>query len=207
MADIQMTRTQRTGSSWKRAMMLLLAGAATLSPVGAAHGKECLGVQFPDRTGVDGSTLALNGLGLRQATMLKVNVYIAALYVTKPSADSDAILAQAPPKQLVLHFVRGVGRSDLNKAWDEGFEANAKGQLTALKERIEKLKTLMPDMKSGEQLSFTHKSGKGIAVDVGGAPKGMIEGDDFAKGLLSIWLGPNPPNAGLKAGLLGGPCG
>ena len=103
--------------------------------------------------------------------------------------------------------MRGVGRSDLNRAWDEGFEANAKGQLTALKERIEKLKTSMADMKSVEQLSFTHKSGQGAAVDVGGAPKGMIEGDDFAKALLSIWLGPNPPNAGLKAGLLGGPCG
>src|SRR5215470_17292886 len=139
-------------------------------------------------------------MGLRQATMLKVNVYVAALYVTKPSADSDAILSAPPPTQLSLHFVRGVGRSDLNKAWDEGFEANAKGQLTALKERIEKLKTLMADMKSGEQLSFTHKSGHGVAVDVAGAPKGMIERDDFAKALLSIWLGPNPPNAGLTGG-------
>jgi len=188
-------------------MMPLLVGAVTLWSVGAAHGKECLSVKFPDRTVVDGSPLTLNGLGLRQATMLKVNVYVAALYVTKPSADSDAILSAPPPKQLILHFVRGVGRSDLNKAWDEGFEANAKGQLTALKERIEKLKTLMADMKSGEQLSFTHKSGQGVAVDVAGAPKGMIEGDDFAKALFSIWLGPSPPNAGLKAGLLGGPCG
>ena len=53
----------------------------------------------------------------------------------------------------------------------------------------------------------THKPDKGVAVDIGGVPKGLIEGDDFAKAFLSIWLGPNPPNAGLKAGLLGGPCG
>jgi len=188
-------------------MLALLIGASGLCGVGTAHGKECLKVNFPDQTVVDGSTLALNGLGLRQATALRVNVYVAALYVTKTSTDSAAILAAPPPKQLVLHFVRGVGRSDLNKAWDEGFEANAKGQITALKDRIEKLKTLMADMKSGEQLTFTHKLGKGVMVDIGGAPKGTIEGDDFANAFLSIWLGPNPPNAGLKAGLLGGSCG
>ena len=202
-----MTKTPLIRSRWTPPVLALLIAASALYGVGTAHGKECLKVSFPDQTVVDGSPLALNGLGLRQATVLRVNVYVAALYVTKPSADPGAILAAPPPKQLILHFVREVGRPDLNKAWDEGFEANAKGQVAALKDRIEKLKTLMSDMKSGEQLSFTHKPGKGVAVDVGGAPKGMIEGDDFANALLSIWLGPNPPNAGLKAGLLGGPCG
>ena len=80
--------------------------------------------------------MTLNGLGLRQATALRVNVYVAGLYVTKPSADPDAILGAPAAKQLVLHFVRNVGRSDLNKAWEEGFEANAKEQLAALKGRM-----------------------------------------------------------------------
>ena len=84
-------------SRWTSPMLALLIGASGLCGVGTAHGKECLKVNFPDQTVVDGSTLALNGLGLRQATMLKVNVYVAALYVTKPSADSDAILS-APPR-------------------------------------------------------------------------------------------------------------
>ena len=202
-----MTRKRQTGSRWKRQVLASLIGVSALGAVGTAHGKECLKVNFADQAAVDGTTLTLNGLGLRQATALKVNVYVAALYVAKPGNDPDAILAASTPKQLVLHFVRGVGRSDLTKAWDEGFEANAKAQLPALKERVEKFKSLMTDMKAGQQMSFTHKPGKGVAVDIGGAPKGMIEGDDFARALLSIWLGAHPPNAGLKAGLLGGPCG
>ena len=189
-----------------RTLLLLLIGVSSLCGVGAAYAKECLNVSFPDQAPVDGSTLALNGLGLRQATMLKVNVYVAALYVAKASTDPNAILGASTAKRLILHFVRSVGRSDLNKAWDEGFEANAKEQLPALKARIEKLKTLMADMKSGERLTFTHKPGAGIQVDVGGALKGTVEGDDFAKAFLSIWLGAHPPNASLKAGLLGGPC-
>jgi hypothetical protein len=55
-------------------------------------------------------------------------------------------------------------------------------------------------------MSFTYKPRSGVLVDVGGAAKGTVEGDDFAKALLSIWLGARPPNANLKAGLLGGPC-
>ena len=160
-----MMKTELTTSRWAPLMLALLIGASPLCGVGTAHSKECLKVNFPDQTVVDGSPLVLNGLGLRQATALRVNVYVAALYVTKSSTDSDAILAAPPPKQLTLHFVRGVGRSDLNKAWDEGFEANAKGQVTALKERIEKLKTLMTDMKSGEQLSFIQRPGKSVGRD------------------------------------------
>ena len=56
-------------------------------------------------------------------------------------------------------------------------------------------------------LIFTHKPGAGIQVDVNGTVKGTIPGDDFARAFLSIWLGAHPPNAGLKAGLLGGDCG
>jgi Chalcone isomerase-like len=35
----------------------------------------------------------------------------------------------------------------------------------------------------------------------------LVEGDDFARAFLAIWLGAKPPNPSLKAGLLGGACG
>jgi hypothetical protein len=55
----------------------------------------------------------------------------------------------------------------------------------------------MVNMQSGQQLTFTHKPGAGIEVDVNG--KGTIEGDDFARAFFAIWLGAQPPNPGLKA--------
>ena len=190
----------------KRTLLLVLIGVSSLCGIGVANAKECLKVSFPDQATVEGSTLALNGLGLRQATILKVNVYVAALYVTKVSTDPSVILGTSAPKQIILHFVRSVDRSELNKAWDEGFESNASEQHPALKARLDKLKSFMADMKSGERLTFTHKPGAGGWVDVGGAVKGTVDGDDFAKTFFSIWLGSHPPNANLKAGLLGGPC-
>ncbi|MGC1954684.1 MAG: chalcone isomerase family protein [Gammaproteobacteria bacterium] len=191
----------------KRHLLLMLAGLSTVLGIGVAEGKECEGVSFPEQAQAAGTTLKLNGLGLRQATFMKVNVYVAALYVAQPSGDANAILESTAPKEIMLHFVRDVSRSDLNKGWDEGFEKNAKDELPALKERVEAFKGLMADMKTGQQLSFLHKPGEGVQVDVDGTVKGTIEGDDFARALFSVWLGSSPPNPELKAGLLGGECG
>jgi hypothetical protein len=185
---------------------LLLIGAIALLSAGFAQGKECKGVNFPEQMQVDGNNLVLNGTGLRQATAFKVNVYVAALYVGKTSTEPNAILESTVPKELILQFVRDVSAADLSKGWNEGFEKNAKAQSAALKERIAMLDGWMIDMKSGQRLTFTYKPGTGVQVDVNGAVKGTIKGDDFAKAFFSIWLG-DPPNPEVKSGLLGGACG
>jgi hypothetical protein len=180
--------------------------ALTLLGTGSALAAECDGISFPDQAVVDGSPLSLNGLGLRLATMLKVKVYVAGLYVASPAKNAQAILGASTPKRLVLHFVRDVDAGELSEAWDDGFEHNAKSQLPALRSRVEKLKSSMSDMKSGELLVFTIRPAAGVEVDVNGRVAGRIEGDDFSKAFLSIWLGEHPPNPGLKTGLLGGRC-
>lgn len=185
---------------------LLLIGVIATLGAAAAEGKECKGVNFPDQIQVEGNALMLNGLGMRQATMLKVNVYVAALYVPKPSADANAILGAAAPYELILHFVRNVGASDLAKGWNEGFDRNAHAQLPALKDRIAKLSGWMTDIKTGQRLQFSFKPGTGVQVSVNGTVKGTVEGDDFGKAFLSVWMGV-PPNPEVKAGLLGGACG
>ena len=118
----------------RRSMARILMPVLVVAAVGAgvAHGKECKGVNFPDQAQVEGSALMLNGLGLRQATAFKVNVYVAALYVAKTSSDPNALLGSSAPSELILQFVRNVGADDLRKGWSEGFEKNAKDQLKAL---------------------------------------------------------------------------
>jgi len=187
----------------------ILFSAVVVATMGAGvvHAKDCKGVIFPDQTQVDGTNLALNGLGLRQATAFKVNVYVAALYVAKTSTDPSALLGSNTPSELILQFVRNVGADDIRKGWSEGFEKNAKDQLPALKDRIAMLNGWMGDVKTGERLTFIHKPGTGLQADVNGTVKGTIKGDDFAKAFLSIWLGADPPNPEVKAGMLGGACG
>jgi hypothetical protein len=191
----------------RRILLCVLVGLSTALGVGAALGRACEGVSFPEQIQSEDAVLKLNGLGLRQATFLKVDVYVAALYVAQTSSDADAILESNTPKEIILHFVRDVGHGDLSKGWDEGFEKNAKSQLPALRERIGAFKGLMTDLQTGERLRFAYEPGAGVHVDINGTVKGTIAGDDFARALFSIWLGAHPPNADLKTGLLGGECG
>jgi len=192
-------------SNTRRMMLPLLVATAVVA--GIAQGKECKGVNFADQVQLDDATLSLNGLGLRQATAFKVNVYVGALYVPKTSTDANALLASTGPSEVMLQFVRNVGADDLRKGWSEGFEKNSKDQVPALKDRIATLNGWMTDVKSGDRLIFIHKPGTGVIVEVNGTVKGTISGDDFAKALLAIWLGADPPNPEIKAGLLGGACG
>ena len=68
---------------------------------------------------------------------------------------------------------------------------------------VEMHKKWMADIKDGQTLTFTYVPDKGVQVHVKGAYKGTIQGADFAQVFISIWLGPHPPNKGLKKGMLG----
>jgi hypothetical protein len=180
-----------------------IACALALGLAQATAAGELQGVSLPDRITVDGKELVLNGMGLRKAYAV-AKVYVAGLYLERKTASADEALASPAARRIVLHFVRNVSRDQIVGAWNEGFEKNAGASLPAIRTRIETLDGLMSDLATGDVLAFTAIPGKGVVVDLRGRTMGTIEGDDFARALLSIWLGPSPPNAALKAGLLGG---
>jgi hypothetical protein len=189
--------------------LLMLAGLLALSSASAASAAACRGVNFPETIEVHGTALALNGLGIRKATFLKINVYVAALYVPRElrAADAHALIASPGPMELVLHFVRGVGARDIRKAFEEGFAAQGGGHVpAAIAAQVAMLNGWMQDMRSGEPLTFVRIPGSGIEVELDGRTLGAISGEDFARALFAIWLGDRPPNPELKAGLLGGRC-
>jgi hypothetical protein len=186
------------------AVALVLAVLALAS----ARAEECKGVQVPQHVQVQGTALTLNGLGLRQATLLKISVYVAALYVTMPSARAEVVLAQAPPRQLMLQFVRSVGVKDLRERFDEGFAKNTSpAQLASLKDRIAALEAALHDVHSGDRVTYTWLADQSVQFDFNGKSEGRVSGADFGRALLAIWLGDHPADTGLKAGLLGGHCG
>jgi hypothetical protein len=159
---------------------------------------------MPERVEVAGKTLRLNGMGLREATILNVKVYVAGLYLETPAGDANRVLAAAQIKRLVLHFLRDVTREQVTGAWTDGFENNnAAKKLAPLRARIQTLNAWMRDFHAGDELTFDCVPGSGVRVAINDAQRGTIAGEDFARGLLSIWLGPEPPNESLKAGLLG----
>jgi len=174
------------------------------SGTASAEEARCRDISFPRHVTVSGTDLTLNGLGVRKATFLKINVYVAAYYVAQPGHDPRPLIESDSPQQLTLQFVRNVGVDDLRKAFVEGFE---RAQVPGLGERVARLNAWMTDMKSGQRLSFVRVPHSGVQITVNGVQKGAIEGADFSRALISIWLGPVPPNPELKTGMLGGECG
>ncbi len=161
------------------------------------------GVTMPDSVTVETKTLALNGMGLREATIFDVDVYVAGLYVENVSSNAAKIVAATEIKQIVLRFVRDVDRDDIVEAWTEGFAKNATVPVAKLKALIAQLNRWMPSFDDGDTLTFTIIPGKGVAVDINGKRKGVLGDDDFGRSLVSIWLGPKPPTGDLKRGMLG----
>lgn len=183
----------------KVAILLL----ALVTAVPAAGAGKLAGVTLPDSITVANKQLVLNGMGLREATALKVDVYVAGLYVANPSSNPAALLAPDQPKVLVLRFVRDVDREDIQKAWSDGFQHNATVPIAKVKPHLDQLNAWMPAFEDGDTLVFTYLPGQGVAVDINKQRKGVIEDPDFARSLYSIWLGPKPATTALKRGLLG----
>ena len=163
--------------------------------------KELAGVKVPDTLTVEGATVTLNGLGLRLATMLKVKVYVMALYLESPSQDAAAVIASQDAARIELHMLRDVDAKDMRKAWEEGFEKNYQGDAD-LGAELDALKAATGDLKEGEILAFDF-SGDTVTVSSNGTPAGTIEGAEFRRAMMSVWLGKNPPNKEVKAGALG----
>ncbi len=171
-----------------------------------AEAGECGGVRMPKQIEVEGETLALNGMGIRRATLLKVNVYVAALYVPEISKNASELLRPDQLKSLTLHFVRDVSRQDMSEALRDGVRDNAKKPITELSSSMRQLERMLPELKKGDDLTFRHEPGHGLSVFAEQKHIGTIADEDFALTLFRVWLGPKPPDEGLRKGLLGGAC-
>lgn len=178
-------------------MVVLVALASIVRLDAASLG----GVTLPDTAAVGSTRLVLNGLGLR--TKFVVKVYVAGLYLAQKSSDADAILKSDEPKRIVMHFLRGVSKNQIADAFQESFRDNSPAASQQLKADIDRLIGALEPLKEQDEMVFTYVPGTGTTLAIQGQDKVTIAGAPFAQMLFSVWLGPKPPNAGLKKGLLG----
>jgi hypothetical protein len=188
----------------KLALKFVLAGLCALAlTVANASAVEINGVKLPDQVTVAGKSLKLNGAGLRQATLLKVNVYAAGLYLEKPSGDGEAIANSDQAKSIEMVFMRDVSAKQMAEAFGEGFDKNCVAGCAELKQSMSKLQGLTKDMKKGDSMAVRFLA-EGVEVMINGQKAGSVGDKAFSHQLIRCWIGKNPPNSGLKEGLLGG---
>jgi Chalcone isomerase-like len=177
----------------------LLLLAALASPALAA---EVAGVKIDDKTRVADTELSLTGAGLRRRAFFQV--YAIGLYVRDRKSDP---IVQPGPKRVQIHMLRDVGADTFTEALADGIKANhTEAEAQAFASRVKQLGDTIArigEARKGMTIALDW-SGSATQVMVDGKPAGApIEGEDFYRALLKIWLGEKPVQDDLKRALLG----
>lgn len=167
---------------------------------------RCAGVELPARLEAFGLKLLRNGVGLREATFLNVDVYVAGLYVSHPSRSARALLRQDQPKAVLLRFVRDVSRDEMIDAMNEALKDNVGSEYGLVQQHMSRFVKRLPELRNGTHLMLSYRPGHGIELRVNGKSLGVDDDDHFGNLVFRAWLGPKPPDEDLKRGMLGGPC-
>lgn len=164
------------------------------------------GVDMPDRASVGANNLLLNGAGIRTRFMFKV--YVGALYLGEKRATDEAVLADEKPKRLALHILRHLEAGELMEALRKGLLANLTAdEFAPLAARFVQFTKVFRDVgqvNNGDVITIDYLPGVGTVVGVNGKERWRMQGEDFYRGMLKIWLGNKPVQEDLKKELLGG---
>jgi len=169
------------------------------------------GTTYPDAItvavqGVD-VPMHVTGVGLREKTFLKVDVYTIVSYVADGadlgSDDQGLALASLQqPRRLQMDLRRGFSREKLINAFVEVIEKNYE-DMSAFAEDMETFNAYWTrDAQDGDKIIFDYAPGTGLRTNLNGEDLGTIDNGAFAEALWAVWFGKKPANGGLKKDLL-----
>lgn len=178
--------------------------AAVLHP-GRSWSLEIAGVNVAEEVTLAESQekLVLNGAGIRKKFVIKV--YVGALYLPSRETTVDGIVGGGGSRKVVMHFLyKEVEAKKLTAAWSDGFAGNlTPEERKTLAARLERFNSLFTTARKGDVYELDLVAGKGTTVRFNGRELGRVEGDDFNRALLKVWLGKKPADNGLKKAWLG----
>lgn len=175
---------------------------AILLLAAASWAYEVEGINVPETVCIGGSTLRLNGAGLRKK--LSIKVYVGALYLENFCTRVDDIINSGRPRSIRLTFLLDVSKHDIIVAYKEGLERNSKDRLAQFQTRLNQLGAGLQDVESGDVMTVTYVPGKGTTISQQGGSSVTVAGKDFADALLLNWLGNEPADVDLKQAMLFG---
>lgn len=185
----------------RKTVVIVLCLAMTLFLSAPSIAAELAGVTMDDTIQIGGKTVTLTGMGIRTKTFLKVKVYVAGLYMEKPSTSTVDIIGSDQARAMVMSFLyKKVEGEKLQAGWREGFEANTPSAGSDLKKRMDQFVSVFSTAAmKGDSYIFAYEPGKGTTITLKGEIKATIPGADFASALMAIWFGDKLGDGGLKS--------
>jgi len=166
-----------------------------------AHALEVAGVNVAPTVSVRQKTLALNGAGIRKKLFVKV--YVGALYTERKVASADELLRDPGEKLVRMQFVhKKVEREKIVEAFAEGL-ANNTPDAAGTPDAKAFLSWFTADFFAGDTVDVSIASDGTVSAAHNGKALGTLRNPGLARGVLRIWFGEKPADAGLKNGMLG----
>ncbi|WP_338410290.1 chalcone isomerase family protein [uncultured Flavobacterium sp.] len=160
------------------------------------------GVKVDDKLSLEGKDLTLNGAGIREK--LWMDLYVGSLYVTKKTTSGQEIVDSKDAVAIKLNITSGmITSSKMINAVNEGFEKSTNKNTAPLKTKIDKFKSFFNDKINKGDVFVIMYNGNESVVYKNGTKKGSVEGYEFKKAVIGIWLGKTVVDEDLKAGMLG----
>lgn len=172
----------RRGVRWLVLAMTLM--------VGTAQARVMAGVRLPEAISLQGRELLLEHMELKRK--LFFDIYVWGLYLErKPDSTQQAIAFQGP-KQLQLHFRRGIGRDQLADAFRDFLSNSRALRSPEMRHQSELLVRSLKGVRKGDTLLITYLPDQGLFISGEGSRGAVIPGKAFADALFDAWLAENP---------------
>lgn len=183
----------------------ILFAISVLTVSQAAVGKEVGGIDIAESITPQGSgsELVLNGAGIRKKFFM--DIYVGALYLPARTSSAEAIISDTGAAGVDMHIVyKEIDRQKLTDGWEDGFRLNLTAdQLAALRPKLDSFNALFTAVRKGDVIRIAYIPGTGTEVRINDVMRGAVEGNDFFRALLKVWLGDRPVSKSLRQEMLG----
>jgi hypothetical protein len=203
-----MNRTDTTFMGQRRHALIALCSLALLPTARAAEAPVLVeGQSFERQLRLLGSDLLLNGTGVRSVAWFKA--FAVGLYLTGSATTAEQALAMPGAKRLRMRMLTDAPASAFAQAFRKGLARNVSGPgaLAALESRMagfEESINGLGKVRKGDVIDLDLDPVRGTLFAVNGTLRhGPIAGDDFYSALLRAFIGEQPYDEKLRAGLLG----
>ena len=184
-------------------MLRILLSLALLLPLSfSAAAKEVSGVDVADTLKAAGTSLSLNGVGVR--TKFFMDMYVAALYLPASGQSAADIIAADEPMAIRLHIVSGmINPKRMSDSTRDGFVRSTGGKTAEIEDDIEELISAFQDaVDEGDTFDLVYEPQSGVTVYRNGEAKSNVKGLKFKQALFGIWLSDDPVQDSLKDDML-----
>lgn len=185
----------------------LFALVAALLATPLATAAEIEGVRLEAATRLGDTSLQLNGAGVRSRFIIKA--YVIGLYLGAHADTLDGAMAAPGPKRIEIVPLMGFSAEQFTEPLVKGMKKNLPpAEFEAMQPRIRAFVddlTAVKEVRKGSRIALEWLPGRGSRATMDGQEiSHIVEGEDFYRALLAIWVGGKPTQDDLKLQLLAG---